>query len=297
MKNNLFKNLIAVAAFIVFIFFLTYKYIENCKIDFNLKNIPTQTEEEVIDSTDEEEKEPADLETLFKENEGVLDPYYTVDNINLERILRAEDTHCKEKLIKLLNRFAVSDLKEIIGDERRDYIKQYNGMKIVGDSNVRHFDYYQVLETEYYYPLAGKSIDYQREHAKDYVDSSTKKIVFWNGYNIAKYKDAEEYVMTYQNLVDRVKAINKDIEVYICSLMPATEKAIEDDFKSDIVHNIYRGREYDEAIKKHFGDNYIDIKFMGKQKYYGNDGIHFMPQFYYMLVPYLAYYLSLEYGE
>ena len=99
----------------------------------------------------------------------------------------------------------------------------------------------------------------------------------------------------YQNLVDSVKAVNPDIEVYICSLMPATQAAIENDFKGDIVHNIYRGKEYDEAIKKHFGNQYIDIKFMGKEKYYGNDGIHFMPQFYYMLVPYLAYYLSLEY--
>ena len=295
MKGNIIKNLIAVVAFLVFVSFLAYKYSENYKISFSLKKNSTLAEEDVNKSVDEEQKALIDLDTLLKENEGVLDPYYTRDNINLERILRAKDTPNKEKLIKLLNRFAVSDLKEIIGDERRDYIKQYNGMKIVGDSKVRHFDYYQVLETEYYYPLAGKSIDYQSEHVKDYVDDDTKRIVFWNGYNIANYKDAEEYVAIYQNLVDSVKAVNPDIEVYICSLMPATQAAIENDFKGDIVHNIYRGKEYDEAIKKHFGNQYIDIKFMGKEKYYGNDGIHFMPQFYYMLVPYLAYYLSLEY--
>lgn len=295
MKGNIFKNITAVVAFLIFVSFLAYKYSENYKISFSLKKNLKTVEEDTNSSTEEEQKVTTDLATLLKENEGLLDPYYTVDNINLERILRAKDTTNKEKLIKLLNRFAVSDLKEIIGDERRDFIKQYNGMKIVGDSNVRHFDYYQVLETEFYYPLAGKSIDYQSEHVKDYVDDDTKRIVFWNGYNIANYKDAEEYVMTYQNLVDSVKAVNPDIEVYICSLMPATQAAIETDFKGDIVHNIYRGREYDEAIKKHFGNYYIDIKFMGKEKYYGNDGIHFMPQFYYMLVPYLAYYLSLEY--
>ena len=295
MKGNIFKNITAVVAFLIFVSFLAYKYSENYKISFCLKKNLKTVEEDTNSSTEEEQKVTTDLATLLKENEGLLDPYYTVDNINLERILRAKDTTNKEKLIKLLNRFAVSDLKEIIGDERRDFIKQYNGMKIVGDSNVRHFDYYQVLETEFYYPLAGKSIDYQSEHVKDYVDDDTKRIVFWNGYNIANYKDAEEYVMTYQNLVDSVKAVNPDIEVYICSLMPATQAAIETDFKGDIVHNIYRGREYDEAIKKHFGNYYIDIKFMGKEKYYGNDGIHFMPQFYYMLVPYLAYYLSLEY--
>ena len=209
--------------------------------------------------------------------------------------MKAKESEIKEKLIELLNRFAVSDLKEIVGEERINYIKLYDGTKIVGDSNVRHFDYYQVLEKEYYYPLAGKNIEYQTKHAKEYVDNNTKRIIFWNGYNIANYKDAKEYVGKYQALVDKVKEINPEVDVYICSLMPATEKAIEDDFNGDIVHNIYRGKEYDEALKEHFKDKYVNIKFMGKQKYYGNDGIHFMPQFYYMLVPYLAYYLSLEY--
>ena len=235
MKSNIIKNLIAVVAFLVFVSFLAYKYSENYKISFSLKKNSTLAEEDMNESVDEEQKAPIDLDILLKENEGVIDPYYTRDNINLERILRAKDTPYKEKLIKLLNRFAVSDLKEIIGDERRDYIKQYNGMKIVGDSNVRHFDYYQVLETEYYYPLAGKSIDYQSEHVKDYIDADTKKIVFWNGYNIANYKDAEEYVAIYQNLVDSVKAVNPDIEVYICSLMPATQAAIENDFNHDCI--------------------------------------------------------------
>lgn len=297
MRNKILKNLISVIAFFLFVCFLSYKYSENYKVDFSLKNLPEVTSEEESVITNDDQKVSSDLDIILKDNEGLLNPYYTVDNINLERILKANDTPYKEKLVKLLNRFAVSDLKEIAGYERLEYIKKYDGMKIVGDSNVRHLDYYHVLETKYYYPLAGKSIDYQRAHAREYVDKDTKRIVFWNGYNIANYKDAEEYVTTYQKLVDSVKEINKDTEVYICSLMPATQYAIESDFKSEIRHNIYKGREYDEALKKHFGNNYINIKFMGKEEYYGNDGIHFMPQFYYMLVPYLAYYLSLEYGE
>ena len=30
-------------------------------------------------------------------------------------------------------------------------------------------------------------------------------LIFWNGYNIAFFEDANEYVKTYQNLVDKVK--------------------------------------------------------------------------------------------
>ena len=264
------------------------------------KLLPLKSSEDVAESI--ESNTETYIET--KDNDDInivdyydrLDPYYTRDNINYERIANAKDTIYKEKLIELLNRFAVSDLKEIAGQERLNYIKLYDGMKIVGDSNVRHFDYYQVLEKEYYYPFAGKSLEYQTQHAKEYVDKDTKKIIFWNGYNIARYSDSKEYIDTYQALVDKVKEINPDVDVYVCSLMPATDAAIKNDLKGDIVHNIYRGREYDNALKEHFGDKYIDIKFIGKEKYYGNDGIHFMPQFYYMLVPYIAYYLNLEFG-
>ena len=265
------------------------KYFDTYKYKINLDSLNVLNQYDIVDESDDIKDDlSSDEESVF------LDSYYTDDNINLERIKHAKDGVYKEKLVTLLNTFAVSDIKEIIGQERLDYIKLYEGTKIVGDSNVRHFDYYKVLEKEYYYPLPGKSIEYQASHVQDYIDEDTKRVIFWNGYNIAFFENADEYVKTYQNLVDKVKELKPDVEVYICSLMPATEKAIEDDLKGDIVHNIYRGREYDEAIKKHFGDNYIDIKFIGKKLYYGNDGIHFMPKFYYMLVPYLAYYLSLE---
>ena len=290
MKNNVVKNLVSALAFLIFVIFLSQKFFDNYKLKIAALQISN------VDSTDTNKlsdmEETTEPEMIINE---VLDPYYTADNINIGNILKAKNTEIKAKLISLLNEFAVQDLKEIIGQERLQYIKLFDGMKIVGDSNVRHFDYYQVLEAEYYHPFAGKDIKYQTEHVKEYVDENTKVIIFWNGYNIAFYKDAEDYVNTYQKLYDKVKEVNPNTNVYICSLMPATEEAIKRDLEGELVHNIYKGKEYDLALKEHFGDNYIDIKFIGKRLYYGNDGIHFMPKFYYMLVPYLAYYLNLEY--
>jgi hypothetical protein len=304
LKVKFLKNLIATIAFLVFAVFLIQRFVENYNVDRLLQNINGNLAEkdsgiEKVEETTEQNVEQVIVkdkseEEILKEAKEILNPYYTFDNIDLERIVLAKDSTEKEKLIALLNRFAVSDLKEIAGEERLNYIKFYDGMKIVGDSNVRHLDYYGVLETEYYYPLPGKNLEYQANHAKDYIDSNTKRLIFWNGYNIAHYNTAEEYIEQYNNLIDSVKKVNPDIDVYICSLMPATEKAIEDDLKGEIPHHIYRGKEYDEALKNYFGDHYINIKFIGKKQYYGNDGIHFMPQFYYMLVPYLAYYLNLD---
>lgn len=295
MKNRVLKNLISVLAFIVFAVFLAQKFYDNYKLKLQVVQINEETS--VENSTDVLDATIENVDSTEKEviTNDILDPYYTIDNIDLNRILSAKDTEIKEKLVNLLNKFAVSDLKEIIGPERLAYIKLLDGIKIVGDSNVRHFDYYHTLEAEHYKPYAGKDLKYQTNHVNEYVDENTKAIIFWNGYNIAFYEDANDFINTYQKLFDKVKEVNPNTEVYVCSLMPATEEAIEKDRVGDVVHKIYRGKEFDLALKEHFKDKYIDIKFIGKKEYYGTDGIHFMPKFYYMLVPYLAYYLSLEY--
>lgn len=280
LRNKELKNFIALVAFIIFIIFLMQKYYVRYKN--NLSN-----RKYIMNSI-------ATDEAQAFERYDKLDSYYTIENIDYEKIKNAKDNINKEKLLELLNRFAVSDLKEIAGAERLNYIKLYDGMKIVGDSNVRLFKDYQVLESEHYYYFVAQNVEYQAEHANEFVDADTKRIVFWNGYNMAKYADSKDYVKNYQALVDKVKEINPTVDVYVCSLMPATSAAIENDLKGEVVHNFYRGKEYDKALKEHFGDKYINIKFMGKEKYYGNDGIHLMPQFYYMLTPYLAYYLALE---
>ena len=120
-------------------------------------------------------------------------------------------------------------------------------------------------------------------------------MIFWTGYNIALFEDANDYVNTYQQLYDKVKEINPNTNVYICSLMPATKEAIDNDLKGDFVHNLYKGYEYDLALKNHFAYNYLDIKFLAKKDYYGPDGIHFRVELYNMLIRYLAYYINLEY--
>lgn len=282
-------------AFFLFLAFLSLKYYENYNFKENFSNESVVTEN-VAGNNDK--KIGNDSESVKDENfadRDYLDLFYTDYNINLDRILRAKLDETKFRLVILLNKFALGEAKEIIGAERLNYIKYYDGVKIVGDSNVKHFDFYQVLEKEFYYPFPGKSLNYQIEHVKDFIDDNTKTIIFWNGYNIATFENAENYVNKYQELFDEVKKVKPDVDVYVCSLMPATEYAIKRDFEGEIKHNIYRGSEYDKALENHFGDKYINIKFLAKTDFYGSDGIHFMPRFYYVFVPYLAYYLNLSF--
>ena len=281
------KNKVAIFAYFVFVAFLLNKYyINNQNISyFDYFNVERIQDIDINNNSHDD---------AYVDN-GILDSYYTTNNINIDRILNAKDTVIKQKLIDLLNEFAHNDLERLYKSQLEEYYELLDKSKIIGDSMVKHLHNYNLIDYRYYVAYPGQSVDYIIEHIDDCVSSITKNVIFWTGYNIALFEDENDYVNTYQKLYDRVKEINPNTNVYICSLMPATKEAIEQDLKADFNHNLHKGYEYDLALKKHFADNYIDIKFMAKREYYGPDGIHFRVDLYNMLIRYLAYYINLEY--
>lgn len=281
------KNTIAIFAYFVFVAFLLNKYYTNNQNIRYFDYFNLEKNEEVV-SDNSINSDP------YLDN-GLLDPYYNINNINIDKILNAKDTDVKQKLIDLLNEFAHNDFKRLYKYQLEEYYELLDGSKLIGDSMVRHLHNYNLIDYKYYVAFPGKSINYIKENIDEHISSVTKNVIFWTGYNIALFEDANDYVNTYQQLYDKVKEINPNTNVYICSLMPATKEAIDNDLKGDFVHNLYKGYEYDLALKNHFADNYLDIKFLAKKDYYGPDGIHFRVELYNMLIRYLAYYINLEY--
>ena len=281
------KNTIAIFAYSVFVAFLLNKYYTNNQNIRYFDYFNLEKNEEVV-SDNSINSDP------YLDN-GILDPYYNINNINIDKILNAKDTDVKQKLIDLLNEFAHNDFKRLYKYQLEEYYELLEGSKLIGDSMVRHLHNYNLIDYKYYVAFPGKSINYIKENIDEHISSVTKNVIFWTGYNIALFEDANDYVNTYQQLYDKVKEINPNTNVYICSLMPATKEAIDNDLKGDFVHNLYKGYEYDLALKNHFADNYLDIKFLAKKDYYGPDGIHFRVELYNMLIRYLAYYINLEY--
>lgn len=281
------KNTIAIFAYSVFVAFLLNKYYTNNQNIRYFDYFNLEKNEEVV-SDNSINSDP------YLDN-GILDPYYNINNINIDKILNAKDTDVKQKLIDLLNEFAHNDFKRLYKYQLEEYYELLDGSKLIGDSMVRHLHNYNLIDYKYYVAFPGKSINYIKENIDEHISSVTKNVIFWTGYNIALFEDANDYVNTYQQLYDKVKEINPNTNVYICSLMPATKEAIDNDLKGDFVHNLYKGYEYDLALKNHFAYNYLDIKFLAKKDYYGPDGIHFRVELYNMLIRYLAYYINLEY--
>ena len=213
--------------------------------------------------------------------------------------LKKEDNSWDNKMYnEMLLEFA-NDIKEnhncnkFYWKNEKNIYNLLNGTKFLGDSNAYHIARFNIIPGDYIGIMRGKSTTEQLNLVGEKIDGTEKNLVFWNGYNIKYFDDANAFVESYKDLIDKIHTINSDCNVYICSLLQATERIVEDDLKSDFVHNIYRGPEYDEGLEKYFGDDYIDTKmFLFSEDQYQDDGVHLNSDYSKMLVSYVAFYVN-----
>ena len=178
--------------------------------------------------------------------------------------------------------------------KNKKYIEQLlENTKFVGDSNAYQLKRLDVLSYKYVGEMRGKSISEQQRLVHNVLDGNEKNIILWNGYNIKYVKDSSDYIDDYEKLIDKIKSISKNSNVYICSLLPAKKSRVERDLKSDFMHNIYRGPEFDSELEKHFENMYIDTKpFLYSEEFYQPDEVHFNTIYMQMLVSYVAFYIN-----
>lgn len=168
-----------------------------------------------------------------------------------------------------------------------------NKIKICGDSNVNYLNSFGLVNSTMVGIMKGKSPTEQLDLIDEFVDMDTNIYALWNGYNIKYYKDSAAFVESYDKLIEKIKSINENAKVYVCSLLPATDKKVKEDLESDFVHNLYKGPEYDLALQEHFGEYYIDTKkLMVDEFHIERDGVHFNPTFNKMLLTWIALYVN-----
>ena len=227
-----------------------------------------------------------------------------VDDITLFSLKdNKNDLEYNNKLSELKSNIRKNNNCNDFYEKNKEYIlKLLDKTKIVGDSNPYQLSRFDVLDPKYTGYMRGKSLSEQVDLVSEVLDGDEKNIVLWNGYNIKYYEDSREYLDDYENLIDKISSINKNCKIYVCSLLPAKKSKIEEDLKSDFVHNIYRGSEFDAALHKHFGIRYIDCKdFLYTEDFYQQDGVHLNSTYMKMLVSYVAFYINndivgVEYG-
>ena len=279
--------------------------IEISETKLNIKKVGQKTDltktRNEIDFIEDEENQQFELTEKTEETKELDKWIKKSDYIFTESI--------KDKLIENDTNDYVKKIKNLVDEARQgEVLYDYNmeqeikenldKIYLYGDSNVKHFEYYNMLSYKYYGFLVSRIENQEKEIEKHIKKRNPKKIVFFNGYNIAYYKNGEEYVEQYKKIIQKIKSIDPKIKIYICSLLPAQEFKKVEDLHQDFPHNIYRGEEFDKALEDYFtedekGATYINTKWIIKEDYYGKDGVHMKKPFYKVLVRYIAYLLQI----
>lgn len=274
------KNFIAFLFYLIFCLFLVYSF-----IDYRKKNILI-----VENNNDEVSNFYYDVVNMKRNEIGIL------NDDNRMAINDSTNLNMKNNILKLIESVNSDSYKNFEGEYRKEIEKILRESKalFMGDSNVKHFEYYDILDKDLYFANEGKNI-FEQAKLIENINSDIKNIILFNGYNLDKYNNSEEYIEAYLNIIDKLKNKLPDCNIYICSLLPATYDKIKEDFLSPLPHNIYRGKEFDMAIENYqFEDaTYIDTKWIVRDTWHKEDGVHMTKEFYEILIPYVAYFINL----
>lgn len=281
--KRIIKNFISIIAFVLLIFIFVNKYQNKVNRIADIKKSISEQSIEVEQSTSKTLDETTILyddvkETVAKEETIIATPSEAEIKFELK----------KKEFYDEIEKKGNAD--QFFHDNQNYIYELLKDIKFLGDSNVYYIDGYNILPPRFMGVMRGKSTTEQYDLVDEFIDKNVNNYVFWNGYNIKYFKDADDFVASYEKLIEKIKTINPNARVFVASLLPATKEKIEADLNSDFTHNMYRGEEYDKALEEHFKDNYLDTKKMiiGERHVVG-DGVHFDPIFYKMLVCYVAF--------
>ena len=169
---------------------------------------------------------------------------------------------------------------ESLDNEEQDIWSLFDGIVIVGDSRAEAFVEYDFLTEASVEAKKGVSLRHADEYIQDVVSRQPKTLVFSYGINdiTGNWIDAESFINKYKELLNTYREELPDTDIFVCSIIPVTEKAIADE---PTLENL---PEYAEAIKKMCEDDgyiFMDCdSLFDIREYYERDGMHFTKDMY-----------------
>lgn len=181
----------------------------------------------------------------------------------------------------------INQLEKNSDDGERSARDQFSSAVIMGDSITTGFEEYDVLNASSVVAKTGihlTELDDQIEKAK----KLNPQVVFLSyGMNdvIRTNGDTEKFIKQYGKLIDTVKEEIPDAHIYVNSILPVRDNAIEEE---PALENIAEYNTELETLcdKKQVG--FIDNTDLVEASYYEEDGIHFKAPFYTVWAQYMA---------
>ena len=167
-----------------------------------------------------------------------------------------------------------------LDNEETDIWNLFDGIVIVGDSRSEAFVEYDYLPESVVVAKKGANLKYADEVIDDVVSKQPDSIIFTYGINdvTGNWISPEPFIERYKYIISEYKKQLPDADIFVCSIIPVYEKAIEDD------PTLIALPEYAEAVREMCDEEgyiFMDCDDIYDYKeYYEDEGMHFKSPMY-----------------
>ena len=191
-----------------------------------------------------------------------------------------------EELMALLRAQVESGKAEELSPEELGRLKaRFSTVAVVGDSMAQALLEYGLLdESQVFYERGGitRNLGPVTDRA---LQMYPETVIFFTGLNDADHETYDSYPEAYAQRVAQVHAALPEAKILICSMTPPSNSlgAVRED--------LARAPVFDQVLEgwcagSPYAD-YVDLKWMVRQDWYMDDGIHFKRSFYLIWLQYL----------
>ena len=173
-----------------------------------------------------------------------------------------------------------SDKLSALDDDETDIWSLFEGIVIVGDSRSESFVEYGFLPESVVEAEKGANLKYADEVIPDVVARQPEAIIFTYGINdvTGNWISAEPFIERYREIIEEYKRQLPNTDIFVCSIIPVHQKAIDDD------PTLVELPSYAAAVEKmceEEGYVFIDCdELYDHSEYYEDEGMHFKPPMY-----------------
>ena len=191
-------------------------------------------------------------------------------------------------LAEFEEKFSVLEMQVVKDSEdTRSVREKFSGAVVVGDSITQGFTEFDVLNASSVVSKIGVHL-YELDDLIEQVKEISPGTVFLAmGMNdlSATEGDVDKFISQYTEVLDKIAEEVPDANIFVDSIFPVQEKAVEDDPYLKYISD------YNQALKElcdSKGIGFIDDTDLVEDQYYEEDGLHFKADFYPLWAEHMA---------
>ncbi|MDK2562524.1 GDSL-type esterase/lipase family protein [Romboutsia sedimentorum] len=170
-------------------------------------------------------------------------------------------------------------------NKKIDYETLFENTVIMGDSRTESLTEYGMLSNSSVVAYKGRTTAKAKDDVSTIVDLVPSKIIMTYGMNdLQLYSNSDDFIKSYEILIKDVKSKLPNSKIYVTSILPVQQNAVEEEPKFNKLED------FNIALESLCSDLQIEFMNVGtlNSKYYEPDGIHFRADAYPILLNLMA---------